>query len=66
MMIMIFLPLHIIYNDLPIPDTKIWIEFIQNYPFPREKLIIKVKTLIDEIQLLKGYYDISKGFVYNT
>ena len=54
------------FQSESIPNTKLWIEHIKNYPYPRDELIIKVKTLIDEIQLLKGLKDISRGYIYNS
>ncbi len=46
-------------------DVKEYIEFVQNKPYTRDELIVKVKNSVEEIELLKGLRDISRGFIVN-
>ena len=46
-------------------ENVLYVELVQS-PYSREELVIKVKYLVDDIQLLKGLKDISRGYIYNS
>ena len=54
-------------NGLSHPNVEnvLNVELVQS-PDSREELVIKVKYLVDDIQLLKGLKDISRGYIYNS
>ena len=42
------------------------IELVQNNIYTREELVVKVRYLVDDIELLKRLKDISRGYIYNS